>query len=222
MGLIIVEKGNKEDFGARFVISENTVIIGRGTPENSPDIGLHDECISRRHAEIIYRDSNFYLRDLRSTNGTTIDNQRIEADKFYPLKQDSIIGLGIAQQGARIVLRFKVNTTTPIESCLDKESFTGSWLCIDEERDEIRVDNKLINLPRKEFDLLLCLYHNAGKVCPKDEIIAKVWPEVIDPGGVSDAAIDQLIHRLRMKIESDPSQPKRLLSRKGFGYMLLL
>ncbi len=33
-----------------------------------------------------------------------------------------------------------------------------------------------------------------------------------------NAAIDQLIHRLRMKIEPTPLRPKRLISRKGFGY----
>jgi pSer/pThr/pTyr-binding forkhead associated (FHA) protein len=224
MAFLIVEKGKNEEIGRKVSLGENTVLIGRETPENNPDISLHDECISRRHAEITYDNNCFYLRDLRSTNGTMIDEQRIESGKLYLLKQDSLIGLGIASGGPRVLLRFKatptVSTTRLVDTVLNEQGRVG-WLNIDEDKGEIRVDDNPVILPRKEYDLLLCLYRNMGKIISKDEIISAVWPEAIDQAGVSDAAIDQLVHRLRLKIESDPSQPKRLVSRKGFGYMLV-
>jgi hypothetical protein len=224
MAFIIVERGNDLDIGKRFSLGENPILIGRRNTESNPDITLHDEYISRRHAEISFNNNCFQLRDLGSTNGTTIDEVRLASGKYYTLKYDSLIGLGIGDLGARVILRFKESptvSTTRIEAAKIRENSSISWLRIDESKGEIWVDEKQLILSRKEYDLILCLYKRAGRVCQRDELISDVWPEAVDPGGVSDAAIDQLVHRLRLKIEPDPSQPKRLVIRKGFGYMLL-
>jgi DNA-binding response OmpR family regulator len=159
---------------------------------------------------------------INSTNGTTSDK---DADTWeVSLKHGSAIGIGIAHEGERVVLRFLESpgsSTLPINELSLKDDNLFSWLRINEDTGEIWVDGKRFILPRKEYDLILCLYNNAGKVCHKDEIISKVWSEVVDPGGVSDAAVDQLIHRLRSKIEPNITQPTRLISRKGFGYLLV-
>jgi pSer/pThr/pTyr-binding forkhead associated (FHA) protein len=224
MAFLIIEKGKKEEIGLQIPLGENSVFIGRATTENQPDISLHDECVSRRHAEITYHNNCFYLRDLRSTNGTMIDEQRIEPGKLYPLKKDSVIGLGIEPKGPRVLLRFKAVPTVSTTRLVDPEPDEAgptSWLIIDNEKGEIHVNNQQISLPRKEYDLLLHLYRNMGKIISKDELISAVWPEAINQNGVSDAAIDQLVHRLRLKIESNPSKPEHIISRKGFGFMLV-
>ena len=64
------------------------------------------------------------------------------------------------------------------------------------------------------------LRSNAGQVCSRDEIIKAVWPESQDPAAISDATVDQLIHRLREKVEPEPARPARIISKVGFGYML--
>jgi len=221
MAFVIVEKGNSEDVGKVFQLDTNTVVIGRVTPETDPYIKMLDDYVSRHHAEICYRQGCFMLRDLGSTNGTEIDGKRIEPDKFYPLKHDSAIGLGIVSGKAHVVLRFKEShVTTRAPAGEVDETRVVSWLRIDEEKKEVWVDGKLLFLSRKEYDLLSFLHRKAGKVCAKDEIINEVWPEVQDPGGISDATIDQLIYRLRGKIEPDLSGPRRIISKKGFGYML--
>jgi len=221
MAFLVVEKGNSEDIGKVFQLDTNTVVIGRVTPETDPYIKMLDDYVSRHHAEICYRQGCFMLRDLGSTNGTEIDGKRIEPDKFYILKHDSAIGLGIVSGKAHVVLRFKeshVTTRAPVGEV--DGTRVVSWLRIDEEKKEVWVDGKLLFLSRKEYDLLSFLHRKAGKVCAKDEIINEVWPEVQDPGGISDATIDQLIYRLRGKIEPDLSGPRRIISKKGFGYML--
>ena len=96
-----------------------------------------------------------------------------------------------------------------------------SWLKVGDTLGEVWIDGKQINLPRKEYKFIVCLYQRAGKVCTREELISEVWPEVLNGCGVSDAAIDQLVHRLRYKIEIDPARPKRLISQRGFGYMLI-
>ena len=224
MAFLTVEKGPDKDLGKKFPLGEKAVIIGRGTAGSSLDVALHDEYISRHHAEISFAESCFRLRDLNSTNGTSLDEIRISPGKSYALKQDATIGLGITSSGARVILRFKETptvSTTRLDVPLPEEVSPQGWLKVDEEKGEIWVDQKQLILPRKEYDLLVCLCRRAGRVCHRDDLIREVWPEVIDPGGVSDAAIDQLVHRIRAKIEPDPSRPTRLISRKGFGYRLV-
>ena len=98
---------------------------------------------------------------------------------------------------------------------------TVSWLKIDEKKKEIWVDGRQVRLSRKEYDLIVFLSSNAGKICSRDEIISSVWPESKDPAAISDATIDQLIHRLREKVEPKPARPVRIISKKAFGYMLV-
>jgi pSer/pThr/pTyr-binding forkhead associated (FHA) protein len=221
---LVVEKGNDQDIGKRFALRTEPLLIGRFSQENKPDIILHDEYTSRRHAEISYQPDCYRILDLNSTNGTTIDRERLIPGKYYSLKHGSTIGIGIAPGGERVILRFiesPASSTLPINELSLRDDNFVSWLRINEDTGEIWIDGKRLILPRKEYNLILCLHNNAGKVCWKDDLIAKVWPEVVDASGVSDAAVDQLIHRLRLKIEPDPSQPVRLISRKGFGYLLV-
>ncbi len=96
-----------------------------------------------------------------------------------------------------------------------------SWLRMGEKLGELWIDEKQVSLTKQEYEFMIYLHKRAGNVCTREELISEVWPEVLDTNGVSNAAIDQLVHRLRLKVESDPSQPKRLISRKGFGYMLV-
>lgn len=224
MAFIEVEKGNPKDIGKRFLLDEKTVLIGRQTPQNAPDIPLNDDYVSRRHAEIGFESGRFVLRDLGSTNGTAIDDVRVEAARSYPLRHESVIALGAASGNARVLLRFKETATVStvrIDADYAVESRGPAWLMIDVNKGEVWVDGKLLVLSRKEYDLVVFLRSRAGRVCQRDELISAVWPEVLDSAGVSDAAIDQMVHRLRLKIEPDPSRPSRIVSRKGFGYMLV-
>ncbi len=222
MAFVIVEKSDAEHVGKRFPVAERPVIIGRQTPEYMPDIIVGDDYVSRRHAEITFLEGRFLVRDLGSTNGTTLDGQQLDPERHYPLRHDSVIGLGISAGGARVLLRFKVSptvSTTRLRVGQEKPVSPG-WLRVDEVAGEVWVDEKRMVLSRKEYDLIVFLHDRAGKICTRDELVNRVWPEVIDPGGVSDAAIDQLVHRLRLKIEPSPENPTRLINRKGFGYLL--
>jgi hypothetical protein len=224
MAYLLVEKGNASDVGKTFSFEEKKVIIGRQAPGNNPDIVLHDSFVSRHHAEICFHDNCYSLRDLGSTNGTVIDGTRIESGKFYPLNDGSVVGLGIAATGVRVAMKFAKShslSTDRIENLETTISVPLDWIKIDEKRKVMFIDNTLVSLSKKEYALLVYLFHEAGRLCSKEEIINEVWPEAIDHSGISDAAVDQLIHRVRVKIEPVSSHAKRLIVKKGFGYMLL-
>ncbi|MCX6007877.1 MAG: winged helix-turn-helix domain-containing protein [Chloroflexi bacterium] len=222
MAFIIVKKSDAEDEGKVFPLNKASTFIGRRTLQYTPDIELSSEVVSRRHVEILQRDTKFLLRDLGSTNGTMLDDDRILPGKLYDLKHNSKIGLGVEGDIALIVLQFKETEGTNI---IDRKKATPrvkiTWLKIDEAKKDAWVDGKQAKLSKKEYDLLQYLYRYAGNICSRDEIIKSVWPESKDPGAISDATIDQLVHRLREKVEPEPSQPVRIVSKKAFGYMLV-
>ncbi len=83
----------------------------------------------------------------------------------------------------------------------------------------VRVDRRLVELAPKEFALLAYLYERAGQVCSKDDIGNAVWPEYQE--GVYDYQIENLVSRLRSKLEPDPANPQLLLTVRGLGYKLV-
>jgi hypothetical protein len=69
-----------------------------------------------------------------------------------------------------------------------------------------------------EFSLLAYFRKHPGEVCSKDQLIEAVWPEDVYVGGLRDDSLAQLVRRLRLKIEADPSHPVRILTVPGRGY----
>jgi hypothetical protein len=63
--------------------------IGRG---DNCDLGLADDSVSRRHAELLYLNGTWLLRDLRSTNGTTVNGWRITAE--VAVRPGDVVGFG--------------------------------------------------------------------------------------------------------------------------------
>lgn len=92
-------------------------------------------------------------------------------------------------------------------------------LSYDEQRNEIlKGDTEITdNFTPSEFRLLRHLLINEGKVVEKDDLIAAVWKDTVTREGVTDQALDQLIYRLRKKIEEDPNNPKHIETVKGRG-----
>jgi DNA-binding winged helix-turn-helix (wHTH) protein len=73
-------------------------------------------------------------------------------------------------------------------------------------------------LTSSEFRLLRYLLQNQNRIIERDELIGIVWSGVKSTAGITDQAIDQLIFRVRRKIEEDPNNPKHLLTIKGRGF----
>jgi hypothetical protein len=76
-------------------------------------------------------------------------------------------------------------------------------------------------LTASEFRLLRLLLENEDVVIDRERIIETVWKDSKSFAGVSDQAVDQLIFRLRKKIEDDPNNPKHIQTVKGRGITFL-
>lgn len=78
------------------------------------------------------------------------------------------------------------------------------------------LNNQPLGLTSAEYRLLCLLVRNAGQTVLRNTILDALW----DSNGnfVDDNTLSVYIHRLREKIEEDPSHPKHLLTVRGFGY----
>ena len=88
-------------------------------------------------------------------------------------------------------------------------------LVIDAGRREARRNGTVLRLTALEFDLLWFLAGNPNRVFSRAQLMEEVWgyTSVLDTGTVTVH-----VHRLREKIEDDPSQPRRLETVWGAGY----
>jgi DNA-binding response OmpR family regulator len=96
-----------------------------------------------------------------------------------------------------------------------KEVLQFDDLTIDTIRREVRFKDVNLDLKPKEYELLYYLAVNRGRALSRDKILEEVWGW--DYIGES-RTVDVHIRWLRQKIESDPSQPSRLVTVRGSGY----
>lgn len=102
----------------------------------------------------------------------------------------------------------------------NKKIENNEKIIYDNEKNEVlKGDASISNtLSSSEFKLLKFMIENKGKILSKDELIEKVWSDQKTQEGVTDQAFDQIIYRLRKKIETDPSNPQFIQTIKGTGY----
>lgn len=80
---------------------------------------------------------------------------------------------------------------------------------------KVSLNEKEINLTAKEFDLLLLLATNPGKIYSREDLLETIWGYEYF-GDVR--TVDVHVRRLREKIETNSSQPEYILTKWGVGY----
>lgn len=106
-------------------------------------------------------------------------------------------------------------TDQPSEEYLAKSGLAGQPLLVSGRSPQVETEH----LTAKEHALLLYLQNHPEEVCEKDDLIKAVWPEdEVFETGIRDDSLAQLIRRLRIKIEPDPSKPRFIQTIPGRGY----
>jgi len=187
--------------GREHHLGDKATTIGRAL-EN--DIVITSKRVSREHARLRRDGWRIVLEDQGSTNGTFLNDERLLEP--VALQDADCIKIG------DVILTFHDPDVTY------RDTFFPT-LEVDVDAGVVRVDRHVVALSAKEFALLAYLYEHSGKVCSKDDIAAAVWPEYHD--SVYDYQVENLIRRLRAKLEADPSNPQLLLTVRGLGYKLV-
>ena len=97
----------------------------------------------------------------------------------------------------------------------DQSRVRAGSLEIDTMRHEVRLSGRSIPLTTKEFDLLLFLAHNPGRVYSRAQLLDAVWGTTLES---YEHNVNTHINRLRAKVEADPANPQYVLTVRGVGY----
>ncbi|RJL30823.1 response regulator transcription factor [Bailinhaonella thermotolerans] len=110
----------------------------------------------------------------------------------------------------RAVLRRRGEAEEPVSAVLE-----AGPVRMDVDRHIVSVRGSQVQLPLKEFELLEFLLRNAGRVLTRSQLIDRVW----GADYVGDTkTLDVHVKRLRSKIETDPGNPRSILTVRGLGY----
>ena len=96
-----------------------------------------------------------------------------------------------------------------------EQIYSTGGLVINDDRKEVIVDGEPVKLTRIEYNILLFLVKNKGKVFSIDQIYEQIWKE--EAYG-ADNTVTVHIRHIREKIEIDPKNPKYLKVIWGIGY----
>jgi two-component system alkaline phosphatase synthesis response regulator PhoP len=123
--------------------------------------------------------------------------------------------ISIRELLARLSAVLRTHPAMPVEedyqSLGDLRLFRGTM--------EVSVGDRRMQLSPTEFNLLAYLMENPKQVSSRQKLLDNIWVPSRD---IRDRrVVDVYILRLREKIEEDPSQPCRLLTRRGEGYSLV-
>jgi DNA-binding response OmpR family regulator len=94
-------------------------------------------------------------------------------------------------------------------------TFDSGELHIDYAAHRVTLRGEEVELTAGEYRLLVELATNAGRVLLQDELLRRVWGP--DYAGAT-ALLQTAVRRLRRKIETDPSSPRYVLTKRGVGY----
>lgn len=94
----------------------------------------------------------------------------------------------------------------------EEEQLQYKGLVINIPQKKVTIDGEETSLTKKEFEILLLLLQNQGRVFSREDILAKIWNDEVY---VLDRTIDVNITRLRKKIGS---YGKYIVTRLGYGY----
>jgi len=89
-------------------------------------------------------------------------------------------------------------------------------LSIDTGGREVLVDHQVVELTRLEFDLLAHLAAAPRQVFSRGQLLCDVWHS--SPDWQTSRTVTEHVRRIRLKIESDPGQPRWIRTVSGAGY----
>ncbi len=92
----------------------------------------------------------------------------------------------------------------------------GAGIELDLQAREVSVDGRRVEVTPTEFRLLRALVERAGAALSTEQLLGAVWGY----DGYDRHVVEAHVHRLRAKIEPEPTTPRRLVTVRGFGYKL--
>lgn len=113
--------------------------------------------------------------------------------------------------------KMETKASDELEEQLQGKKIIVGDLILDLEKFEAKVNNEIINLTLREFEVLKFLANQPGQVITREILLEKVWKYEYY-GDIR--TVDVTVRRIRGKIEKDTSNPKILMTKRGVGYYI--
>lgn len=157
-------------------------------------------------------------RELRKTTDVPIILLTARKDEV-----DRVLGLELGADDyvtkpfspRELVARVKAILRRSQRQASEGEAVAASGLVVDEERRQVTLDGRRLDLTFTEFELLATLAKNPGRAFSRDELLSRIWGQDF----YGDArTVDVHIRHLREKLEEDPAAPRFIETVRGVGY----
>ena len=205
--MLVVYEG--ELAGQRWLIEEDSVIIGRGT---DCYVMLPERQVSRHHARIErIADGVYQLHDMGSKNKTYVNGEEVR-DRPRVLRDGDEIQIALCVKmgfvGADATLPLTVDGPT-------------RGLRVDRAGHRVYVGGQEVLPPLSpaQYRLLTTLLDAEGQIVSRDQIVSAVWPEEAAEG-ISEQAIDALVRRLRERLSALDPDHRYVVTVRGHGFRL--
>lgn len=115
----------------------------------------------------------------------------------------------------RALLRRAYRNTTPLADVLN---FNNGELEVDIKKVEVKKHGEVVSLTSNEFKVLTILLTNPGQVFSREQLVEKAFG--LDYEGF-DRTVDTYVKNIRQKIETNPKEPRFIMTVYGMGYKFI-
>ena len=195
-----------------------------------PDLILLDVMIPKLDGISVCKKIRYYL-NISTMPILMVSAKDTESDKIVGLEMGADDYITKPFQIRELMARIKANlrkadAKANIATQSEQEEQEGKnseiiqvgELTLDLRKIEARVKGEIVNLTKKEFDVLKFLASQPGEVVTREKLLHEIWEYDEYIGAIR--TIDVTMNRIRDKIEKDKADPKILITKRGVGYYI--
>lgn len=215
--LIFTLRDTLESEGYEVIVSEDGEQAVGLAQEHKPDIMILDIMLPGKNGYEICQE----IRSLKFTFPIimlTAKDQELDKVKGLDIGADDYITkpFGVKELLARIQARLRRAGTYSSSNNIEVLQLGSTKIDLLESK-AIFADGKTNELTAREIELIRYLLQAGGEPVSRDELLEKVWRYEYS---TNTRTVDVHISKLRAKIESQPDEPRHLITLHGVGYLL--
>ena len=215
--LIFTLRDTLESEGYEVIVSEDGEQAVGLAQEHKPDIMILDIMLPGKNGYEICQE----IRSLKFTFPMimlTAKDQELDKVKGLDIGADDYITkpFGVKELLARIQARLRRAGTYSSSNNIEVLQLGTTKIDLLESK-AIFADGKTNELTAREIELIRYLLQAGGEPVSRDELLEKVWRYEYS---TNTRTVDVHISKLRAKIESQPDEPRHLITLHGVGYLL--
>ena len=215
--LIFTLRDTLENEGYEVIVSEDGEQAVGLAQEHKPDIMILDIMLPGKNGYEICQE----IRSLKFTFPIimlTAKDQELDKVKGLDIGADDYITkpFGVKELLARIQARLRRAGTYSSSNNIEVLQLGTTKIDLLESK-AIFADGKTNELTAREIELIRYLLQAGGEPVSRDELLEKVWRYEYS---TNTRTVDVHISKLRAKIESQPVEPRHLITLHGVGYLL--